>query len=63
MLYFWIVNNDYYTELRKIDGCSTLIDLLATPRDCKEILKFAHRVRVPNPNIIREVNPTKKELN
>ena len=58
-----MVNNGYYPELRKIEGCAALIDLLATPRDCKEILKFAQRVRVPNPNIIREVNPTKKELN
>ena len=63
MLYFWIVNNDYYTELRDIRGCSTLIDLKATPRDCKQVMKFAQRLRVPMQNIIREVNPTVKELN
>ena len=58
-----MVNNDYYPELRKIDGCATLIDLLATPRDCKEMRKFAHGVRVPHRNIISDMNPTVKELN
>ena len=37
-------------------------DLDATPRDCRWILKFARKLRVPMENIIREVNPTKKEL-
>ena len=35
VLYIWIVNNDVYGDLRKIDGCDTLIDLMATPKDCK----------------------------
>ena len=61
-LYFWIANNDNYAHLRKIKDCSTLNDLDATPRDCRWILKFARKLRVPMENIIREVNPTKKEL-
>ena len=46
-LYFWISNNDNYSDLRNIEDCGTLNDLNATPRDCKEILKFARKIRVP----------------
>ena len=63
VLYIWIVNNDVYGELRKMDGCDTQIDLVATPKDCKEIMKFARKIRVPLENIIREENKTTKELN
>ena len=31
---FWIINNSIYDELRKQEGCDTLIDLKATITDC-----------------------------
>ena len=58
VLFIWIVNNDAYGELRKMKGCSGQIDLIATPKDCKEIMKFARKVRIPLENIIREENKT-----
>ena len=53
VLFIWITNNDSYGELRKMDGCSTQIDLIATPKDCEEIMKFARKMRIPEENIIR----------
>ena len=53
VLFIWIANNDDYNELRKMDGCSTQIDLTATLKDCEEIMKFARKMRVPEENIMR----------
>ena len=63
VLYFWIANNDNNSDFCYTKECETLKDLKATLGDCKNILKFARKLYVPRENIIREVNPTVKELN
>ena len=55
---FWIVNNSKYDELRKIEGCTTLWDLNATPVDVQVIKKMAKGLGVKDENLYHDEEAT-----
>ena len=59
---FWLISEDEYSKLRKINGCEDLTDLPATIPDNKHALKMADYLGIPEDNRYLNISPDVKEL-
>ena len=60
---FWLITENDYSELRKIDGCKELGNLDATIKDGKHMISMADAFGIPRPNQYIDIKPTAKRLN
>ena len=61
-IYFWMITDDNYEELRKIVGCEGLADLGATKKDGVHIMRLARSLGVPEENMYINNRATIKDL-
>lgn len=59
---FWLITEDKYAKLRKINGCADLADLPATVPDSKHVLDMADNLGIPEKNRYIDTSPTVKSL-
>ena len=59
---FWMINNSKYDQLRLIQGCETLGDLTATPKDIVFIEKMAKSYGVQPDDFYKDSEPDMKAL-
>ena len=60
--YFWMVTEQWYGKLRKVDGCDKLTNLKATVTDGKHIKKIADKLGVPKENRFINSSPSIDDL-
>ena len=61
-IYLFLVTEDKYGKIRKIDGCKNLIEIPATKTDAKYIKKIADQMGIPTKNRFIQVSPNMKNL-
>ena len=49
----WMITDNDYSKLRKIEGCDALTDLSATKTDAAHILNFAKGLGIPEERIFK----------
>ena len=61
-IFFWMITDKDYSQLRKIEGCEDLGDLGATKTDATHILNFAKGLGVPDDHMFRNDSATLDDL-
>ena len=61
-MYFWMITDDNYMELRTITGCEGLTDLNATQKDAVHVLRLAKSMGIPESNIYQNNRSSLQDL-